>query len=312
MITLNLWKSGDASMAEKEVKYVKYIKNKFPQLNISNVEYNLSDDKYNDIVIINQESVFKFARYDWTVAFLENEAKITNFIKQYIDIPLPQVEYLDSGIAKCQFIKGSPLFRNEILTWKDNDQNYMAKQIGTFLKQLHTIPLKKIKENGIDEFSIDFSREAFLSEYEIIQRKVSPYFNSYVKESIEQIFAPMLEDKNFLKFSPALIHGDLTPPPFIYDRDFKRINGVIGFGNAGIGDPAYDVGILLDSLGETFVKRISRYYGDMTKMLDRARFYAYFNHLSWAKKVSDMITTRDFSNFEFNIQANDIMPFGKS
>jgi len=299
-------------MAGKEVKYVEYIKSKFPQLDVSNIKFNLSDGKYNDIVIINQESVFKFARYDWTVAFLANETRVTNLINQYVDIPLPKVEYLDQGIAKCQFINGSPLFRNEILALKDSDQNYMAKQIGTFLKQLHAIPLKKVKTIGIDEISVDLSREAFLSEYEIIQRKVCPYFDSYVKESIEQIFAPILEDKDFLKFSPALIHADLTPPHFIYDRNSKKINAVIGFGSAGIGDPAYDVGVLLDSLGETFVKRVSRYYGDMTKLLDRARFYAYFNHLSWAKKVSDMIATRDFSNFKFNIQAYDIMPFGGS
>ena len=297
-------------MSEKEVKYIEYIKNKFPQLDISNVKFNLSDGKHKDIVIINDESAFKFARYDWTVGFLENEAKTINFISQYIDTHLPRIEYLDHGIAKCEFIQGTPLFRNEILLWKDNDQNYMAKQIGNFLKQLHAIPVKKAKTNGIGEISVDLSREAFLSEYDDIKRKVYPYFNSYVKESIEQIFAPMLENKDFLKFSPALIHGDLIPPHLICDRSLKKINAVIGFGSAGIGDPAYDVGILLDSLGETFVKRVSRYYGDMANLIDRARFYAYFNHLSWAKKTADMITTRDFTNFQFNLQASDIMPIG--
>jgi aminoglycoside 2''-phosphotransferase len=299
-------------MAEKEVKYVEYIKSRFPQLDISNIKFNLSDGKYNDIVIINEESAFKFSRYDWTVAFLENEAKATNLINPYVGIPVPQVEYLDKGVAKYEFMKGTPLFRNEILLWKDNDQNYMAKQIGTFLKQLHAIPLKKAKASGIGEVTTNLSREAFLSEYENIKRKVYPYFDSYVKESVEQIFEPMLENKDFLKFNPAVIHANLTPTHFICDKDLRKINAVIGFGSAGIGDPAYDISILIDSLGETFVKRVGRYYGDMTSLLDRARFYAYFNHLIWAERLADRITTRDFSDFKFQIQASDIMPFGRS
>lgn len=297
-------------MAEKEIKYVEYIKNKFPQLDMSNIKFNLDDSRYNDIVVINDEFVFKFAKYDWTVSRLANEAKITCFLNRNIDRPLPQIEYLDPGISKCKFITGSPLFRNEILLLKESDQNYIAKQIGTFLKQLHSIPLKNLKINQIYEISTNLSREAFLSEYDDIQRKVYPYCDSYIKECIKQIFIPVLEDENFLEFSPALIHADLTPRHFIYDKGTKKINAVIGFGNAGIGDPAFDVAAILDGFGEILVKRMSRYYGDMTKLINRARFYACFNHVNWAKKTADMITTRDFSNFQFNLQANNIMPIG--
>lgn len=297
-------------MDEKEAKFTAYIKNRFPKLDICNVEFDLSNGRHNDIVFVDHESVFKFSRYDWTVAFLTNEAKVTNFLSQYTDMPLPRMEYIDQGIAKCEFIKGRPLFRNEILQLKDSDQNFIAKQIGTFLKQLHSIPLKTVEASNIGQISADLSREAFLSEYDDIQRKVYPYCDSYAKTSIQQIFAPILEDEDFLKFTPALIHADLMPCHFLCDQKTKKINGIIGFGCAGIGDPAYDIGFLINGLGETFVRRIGRYYWDVNKLIDRARFYACFNHLNWAKKTADMITTRDFSNFQFNIQANDIMPVG--
>ena len=297
-------------MDEKEAKFVEYIKNKYPQLNICNVEFDLSNSMHNNIVIVDHEAVFKFSRYDWTVAFLANEAKIINFLRQYVDMPLPHMEYIYPGIATCEFIKGGPLFRNEILQLKDSDQNYIAKQIGTFLKQLHSIPLKTVEAGNIDQISTDLSREAFLSEYDDIQRKVYPYCDSYVKTSIQQIFAPILEDEDFLRFHPALIHADPAPRRFICDKKLKKINAVIGFGSAGIGDPAFDMGVILDSFGESFLKRISRYYGDITKLIDRARFYAYFNHLNWAKKTADMITTRDFLNFRVSIQISDVMPIG--
>lgn len=296
-------------MVEKEVKYMEYIKNKFPQTDISNVKFNLEDGKYSDIVIINQDTVFKFSRYDWTVAFLANEARVMNLIRDSVDMPLPQMEYSDNGVARYKLIKGTPLLRNEILLWRDSDQNYIARQIGTFLKQLHSISVKRVKTNGISEIPFNFSRDAILAEYEDIKRKVYPYLDSYQKESIEQIFAPMLENKEFLKYVPALIHADLTPPHIICDAELKKINTIIGFGRAGIGDPAYDFSILLGSFGETFVKRIARYYGDTTKLMDRARFYAHFNQLSRAKSVADMITTRDFSKFKFDFPATDVMPF---
>lgn len=301
-------KQGDASMSEKEVRYVEYIKNRFPQLDMSNIRFNLSDGKYNDVVIINEESVFKFARYDWTAAFLANEVKVTDFLSEYSNKFICQVEYLDPGIAKCKFIYGSPLFRNEMLLLKDSDQNYIAKQIGSFLRQLHSIPAKSLISNHMGQISDDLSREAFLSEYDDIQRKVYPYCDSYTKECIKQIFSPIVQNEDFLKFDPTLIHADLTPHRFICDKETKRINAVIGFGSAGMGDPAYDVGALLNGFGETFVKRIGRYYGDMTKIIGRARFYANFNHWNWAKRTADMITTRDFSQFRFDLHAIDIMP----
>lgn len=294
-------------MDSKEVKYVEYIKNRFPQINISKIEYNLLDGTHNDIVIINGQHVFKFAKHDWSVAFLNNEVNIVNLISDYIDMPLPQFEYLGKGLAKCNFIKGVPLFRNEILLLENKVLDSIAEQIGIFLKQLHSIPLKN---KNIGEFPGDLTREGWLLQYDEIQNKVFPYCRSYSKEYIDQIFKPLLENENFLEFQPALIHGDLTPYHFFFDRDLHKINGIIDFSMAGIGDPAYDVGVILDNLGEAFVKRMSRYYNNISIFIDRARFYAYVSNVCWAKIVADMIITRDFTYFQFNAKERDIMPIG--
>jgi aminoglycoside 2''-phosphotransferase len=297
-------------MAEKVVKYVEFIKTNYPQLHISNVKFNLADGKHNDIVIINDEHIFKFAKYDWTVTFLANQIKTTSFISKYIDMHLPLMEYLDNGIAKCELIKGEPLFLNEILLMNDSNQNNIAKQIGVFLRQLHAIPLKLVKINKIDEIPVDLSRGTILSDYGDIKRKIYPYCDDYTQKLIEQNFEAVFDNKDFFKFTPAMVHAEPAPRRFIYDKESKKINGVIGFGCTGIGDPAYDLGAIIESFGETFLRRIGKHYGDMTKLIDRARFYSYFNHLRWAKKTADMITTRDFSNFRFDMQARDSMPIG--
>lgn len=297
-------------MAEKEVKYVQYVKNNFPEIKISKVRFNLDDGKHNDIVIINDEYVFKFSKYDWTLGFLKNELNVINFISKYIDLPLPKFECPDKGIAKCSFMKGIPLCRNEILLLDNKDQHYVAEQIGSFLKQLHSISLNNVKKENIKQVPVDLTRESWLLEYEDIQRKVYPYCDIYSKENIKQVFKPLLENEDFLAFQPALIHANLKPHHFFFDRSFNRINGVIGFDIAGIGDPAYDVSFILDYFGEAFVKKVSKYYDDLSRFIDRARFYAYISNLAWCKKVTDMITTRDFTDFRFNIKERDLMPIG--
>lgn len=297
-------------MAEKEQQYMDFIKRDSPQIKITDMRFNLHDGKYNDIVIVNEGIVYKFAKYDWTVAFLANEANTIHFISDYVGMPLPKVQYLEQGISKYDFIPGVPLFRNEVLLLKDRDQDCVAEQIGTFLKQLHSIPLKTVQQNRIGEVTVDLTREGFLSEYENMQKKVYPYCDSYGKEYVKQIFTPMLENDDFLNFEPTLIHAGLTPRHFIYDRERRRLSGITGFGSAGIGDPAYDVSIILDNIGEAFVKRIGRYYSGIEDFIDRARFYSCVNGLKWEKEVADMIITRDFTNFKFPIKERDIMPIG--
>lgn len=298
-------------MLEKEKEYVEYIKNYFPQLKILKIVFNFSDGRYNDIVIVNDEDVFKFSRYDWTAAFLKNEAMVTPLVRQNVSIAIPDLKLISKEAAKCNFMQGLPLFRDELLLLKRGAQEQIAEQIGTFLKQLHAIPLETVKSYGIGNSPVNRARAGWLLEYERIKSKVFPYCGSIEKEVIEQTFQPLIENKEFLKFQPALIHADLTPQNFFFDRKKSGINGITGFALAGIGDPAYDVSVLLDYFGETFVRRINRYDRNIAGMIDRARFFTFTNHLTWYKKIADMITTRDFTQFHLLFSTGDVMPIGR-
>jgi aminoglycoside 2''-phosphotransferase len=60
----------------------------------------------------------------------------------------------------------------------------------------------------------------------------------------------------------------------LYDEAARRLNGVIDFGLAGLGDPATDLGSLIVHYGEGLVSRIKPFYPLYDKLLPRARFYA--------------------------------------
>ena len=297
-------------MSERELKYVNYLKDKYPQLEILKIEYNFLDGKHSDVVFVNDKYVFKFAKYDWSVGFLENEVNVINFIKRYITMPLPKVESLDKGIAKFSYIIGQPLYRNNLLLLDSRVQESIAEKIGTFLSQLHSIPLRGEDIKNISKCTNILSREDWLLKYEEFQKKVFRYCDSYSREYFSSIFKPLLEKERFLAFQPALIHGDLMPYHFIFNNQANKINSVIDYGLSGIGDPAYDVGIILDNFGETFVKRIGKYYKNISAYIDRARFYASVTNLCWAKDVSDMLATRDFTNFRIHAKDRDLMPVG--
>ncbi|WP_457943919.1 aminoglycoside phosphotransferase family protein [Caproiciproducens sp. LBM24188] len=297
-------------MAENQTRYIQTITTYYPQINLTNLRFNQTDGKHCDIVTVNDEVLFKFSRYDWTAAFLTNQIRVTDFIRGYVNMPLPRMEPLGTGAAKCEFVKGEPLYREDILLMSESDQNHIARQIGVFLRQLHTIPPKLLKENRILEIPYDLSRETVLSELEQIKRKVYPYCDSYEQKRIARVFRPVVENEDFLIHSPCLIHADLSPRCFLHDVKTKKMKGVVGFGCAGIGDPAYDFGVAIQTFGETFVKRIGKYYGSLTGLMDRARFYAGYNELLLKKNIADRIITRDFSGFRLDSFAADRMPVG--
>jgi len=293
-----------------ELKYIELIKSRFPQLDLSKIEFNKTDGKYSDIAVVNNEVLFKFAKYDWSAVYLRTEADFTGFIRKLVSLPLPEVEMINPNASKRLYIKGVPLYRNILLKLDYHTQDAIAGQIAAFLKELHGIPVKKAEYAGIGDSQMNLSRENWLDELETIQRKIQPYCTGYVKEYLRQIIQPVIDNEEFFEFRPVLIHGDLTPNHIIFDETSRRVAGIIGFGNSGFGDPAYDFGMIMDHLGENFILRMHRYYPVSSGILDRARFYAYISNFLWFSDVCDMITTRDFSRFQVTAKDRDISPFG--
>ncbi len=295
-------------MDPREVKYMDYIKNRYPQLEILKTECDFAEGRYCDTVTVNDNDVFKFSKYDWSIGFLENEVKVLKLIGRGVDMPLPQAEALEKGIARFSYIKGGPVYRNVLLLAESRVQEGVAWQLGVFLKQLHSMPSRGERHGDLPCCPAVMSQREWLVKYEELERKVFPYCDSYSKEYYRQIFKPVEENEKFMDFQPVLVHGALTPEHIKFYKN--KINGVTDFELSGTGDPAYDVGMILDNLGEAFVRRIGRYYRDIRYFIDRARFYAYTSNLLWAGGVSDMLAARDFTNFRITARERDIMPLG--
>lgn len=78
------------------------------------------------------------------------------------------------------------------------------------------------------------------------------------------------------------------------DRRTRRINGILDFGAAGLGDPARDYAILLHVYGETLVRRMAGWNSQDQDWIDRARFYSGTFELQW---VLAGVRTKSFDWF---------------
>ncbi|WP_160689214.1 aminoglycoside phosphotransferase family protein [Clostridium sp. C2-6-12] len=293
---------------EKQNKYYEYIKNKVGDVCIEDLNFEFSYGLHNDVVIVRNAEVFRFAKQKETVEFFEKEINILNLVKDFVNIPVPNYEYIERGIGKCKFFSGIPLYRDEILSLREYEQDKLAEQIGIFLKQLHSIPLKKINENKIGDFPGNGTRYDHIKQFERIQEKLFPLMSGYTIECINKIFKPIIVNENFFDYSPVLIHGDLAPFHFIYNTKENKINAIIDFGVSGLGDPAHDVGVILDNFGEKFVKRMGSVYPDIPNFIDRSRYYARVSALWWSLRG---VETNDISwNLFHHNTARDIMPYG--
>ena len=280
----------------------------FPKLEISAIRA-VADGLVNDVLIVNEELVFRFPRdRDWGVRLFANEIKVIELARRYVAIPLPQFEYKSDELAVYRFIKGEPLRREDVFKLTDRERERIARSLARFLKQLHEIPWSELERHEITPSDVNRSREVWLKLFENVREKLFPSMMPHVREAVAEHFACVLQDAHFMDYEPRLINGDLVPYHIIYDRAARRINGIIDFGTAGIGDPAADFSCMIYNYGESFLARMAKSYPEIAAAIDRARFWSGTLELQWA--LAGLRTKNYWWNLVHLGGARDARPIG--
>ena len=280
----------------------------FPGLNISSVRTDRGG-LINDVVIVNEELVFRFPKNDtWARDLLADEIKVLNLVRKYVDMPVPTFELQSEDLVVYKFIKGRALQRGDILALGEAAQDRIAEQLATFLRQLHSVPADELRRHDIPQSDVNRSHDIWVRLFEDVGRELFPLMMAHTKEWVERHFEPVLNDEGWMNYTPTLINGDVTPYHILYDREEKRVNGIIDFGTAGIGDPAADFSCIIYSYGESFLRRMSKSYPEVGKSVERARFWAGSLELQWALKG---LRSKDGTWFMVHIgSARDVSPIG--
>jgi aminoglycoside 2''-phosphotransferase len=270
-------------MDEVLAGYLARIRADLPALHVASARLN-GEGMMNDVVVLNDELVFRFAKNEHAKALLAYEAQLLPVIERRVAVAVPHVEQYNDTYIHYRFVPGAPLYRHTLLRADAAAQDRLARQLAAFLQQLHAIPLGDLPLPPWQAAAAPESRRAFyerrLAE---IEQHVFPLLWADQRAWVGDLFAPVRDGTlDMDDFTPALIHRDLAAYHILYMPQTGDLAGVIDYGTAGAGDPAVDWGCLINTYGESFVRRMHQAYPIAQATLDRARFLAGAIELEWA------------------------------
>jgi aminoglycoside 2''-phosphotransferase len=262
-------------MSEIEI-YVESIHEAYPDFVIEKVHSQNQEGQFNDILVINDEFIFRFPRYSEGVAGLIAEIQLLKFIHGYVSLPIPNPVYskIKAEVASKVFmgyriIPGEPLWREKLAAITDNQTlQRLANQLASFLKELHNIPINSVTEN----LPVQDGPDEWAKMYADIQHNLYHFMRSDAQAWASDHFETYLNKPQLHKFKACLRHGDFGPSNILYDHEAQVISGIIDFGAIGLGDPAIDIAAA-SSYGELFFKRFYTAYPEIKSMQERAQFY---------------------------------------
>jgi aminoglycoside 2''-phosphotransferase len=267
-------------MVESESYWHQQVHQVMPDLEIKSLKLH-REGLVNDVVIVNDQWVIRFTKTGWGKEQMAIEAFLMRELQSHLTLSVPSPEMLQDGVLVYPLLRGKE-FRREI--WQGANQLYQtlyADQMGQFLHELHGVDTKSMKLE-LPPTLAPITKETWEEIFERVVEIVYPHLLPHQIDWVDMLFSDAFTTPHFFDFEPALVHGDLAPYHILYSPEERRIKAVIDFGVAGMGDPATDLGSLINYYGESLVLKIKNAYPALDELLPRARFYAQAIELQWA------------------------------
>ena len=141
---------------------------------------------------------------------------------------------------------------------------------------------ESIERQGIAQSDTNRSHGVWVKLFEQVKAEMFPLMMPHAREWVVKHFTPLMADEHWMDYVPRLINGDTTPYHILFDRQAQKITGIIDFGTAGVGDRAADFACIIYFYGESFLRRMAKFYPEIEEGVDRARFWAGTLELQWA------------------------------
>lgn len=253
--------------------FIQAIQAAYPNFVIQEAAF-LEDGQYNDVLLVNGRTIFRFPRYPGGLEQLALETKILTAVQPYLPLPVPNptfVQFADATVGQAfmgyEMIPGKPLYPAAFA--QIEDKAALAAQLAEFLQALHAVPIQTLVDEPLP---VSDTREEWLAVYGRIQTQLFPYMRLDACKQVAHHFESVLDDPTQYNFAPVLRHGDFGTGNLLHNPATQQMSGVIDFGFAVLGDPAFDVAGLL-TYGEPFVQQIGQRYPATTDFWPRVHFY---------------------------------------
>ncbi len=268
-------KYKDEPMDKKE-QYLQAIRVAYPDFHIETVRSHDGEGQFNYILIINENTVFRFPRYQLGLDTLTAELAVLDSIQGHTSLPVPNPIYrsdrqdtLVETFMGYAMLPGQALWRPVFNTIKDEEKlQYIADQIADFLRGLHNIPTNMLSDT-VPRYDAQEEWETMFAEF---RSYLFPHMRPDARTAVTNHFENYFSDPILHEYAVTLRHGDFGTGNILYDPETASITGIIDFSYAGLGDPAVDIASIT-CFGPQFFQRLYNRYPEIETMLDRARFY---------------------------------------
>lgn len=223
--------------------------------------------------LVDGEWVFRVAKHDDAAASLRREACLLPKVADRVDVRVPSPEIVELHAAPAfvahRLLPGPELTRDRYLGLAEADRDRCARQVGAFLAQLHATDLELVRPCGLPAMD-PAARGA-----EVLARAREHAFPHLTAEDRAFVEARLGRHEP-PSVDPVVLHGDLSPEHVLYDEATRTVSAVIDFGDAAVGDAAWDFVYIYEDYGLDFLRRAIQAYApaDARALLERMyRFY---------------------------------------
>ena len=214
-----------------------------PAVDISSVRHFGAGWDY-ELWEINGELLARFPLREECAAPLRSEGRLLAALADELSVAVPRPEYVSNGCSSFllpffayRTLPGVPLAE---ATLDDQARTAVARQLGRFLTELHSFPVERAAGLGVPVYTPESWRQRYVALHERVRADVYPLLDDDESKRIEAFWQDFLGRVEYVTFRPALIHHDLSGEHVLLDAERGSITGVIDFGDACVGDPAFD------------------------------------------------------------------------
>lgn len=257
--------------------YLQSIQQVYPDFSITSARF-AEAGQNNTVLALNEAYIFRFPKYPVNLKQLESELAILTGIHDFITLSIPHPSFTrlnapagGQAFMGYRMIPGEHLWRETLAAIHDDAiLDRLAGQLAGFLKELHGIPALEVIACELPRAD---TAEECADLYRRMQTLCFPHMRPDARAWATQHFERFLSDQRHFDYAPVLKHSDFGMGNILFDAAAQEISGIIDFGSASLGDPAYDFAGLLSSYGEAFLHRMERFYPALASSWERIHFY---------------------------------------
>ncbi|MEH7334326.1 aminoglycoside 3'-phosphotransferase/choline kinase family protein [Neobacillus drentensis] len=248
----------DSGIENAEFEWIKkMIISNFENMKINHI-MQLGEGWMSRAYLINHEVVFRFPKEKAGAIDTEKEIKALPNLKKHLSLNIPEFIYCgkqDNGypFVGYRLLPGEPMDEQLFYTLPSETKNKIAHQIAEFMDQISSFSVEQAKNLNIPEKNF---YQFYLETFNEVKEKAFTKINQDMQTYISFRFGTYLENKNHFRYSPMLLHADLSMDHLLFDKERQKLTGIIDFGDMKIGDPDYEYLYLLEECGEEFTKKV--------------------------------------------------------